>query len=809
MAQGGNQFSHVSDASSFKTGAANVANTMQNGTHFTNPADASAFKTGANNIAASVQSGSQFGQIGDASAFKTGANNIATSVQGGNQFSQIGDASAFKTGATNAAGLVQSGNQLSNIGNTSAFKTGANDAAALAQGGDQFSHVGNTSSFKTGATNVANTMQSGTHFTNPADASTFKTGTVGATGMIQAGNQLSHIGDASALKTGVADATNVMQGGSQYVNAGDSAFKNGANNATALVQGGSQIGNIDNASAFKNDANIGINLAQAGNQYANSSNVSGIKTGIAGAAGVIQSGSQLANPSGTYTSNTGLGLQGQEGINLQQNVGVHTESNTSVQTGGHFANISDQKTKLQAGLSAGLSAGADASINSHAIAKRPQTGKIGTVPIDGNDPDIYTFKTSTMPFSYISNTDEDAFSDKLPPPTYLTNDMLRENKTFTKDEIFHGLEALPSGELKLVDPDILKSQKGLIKDALSSILKSVSEGRGVVGASLPIRIFEPRSLIERISDLWMCAPNYLIPATQTTDPVARMKNVVSMVIGALCLTAKQLKPFNPILGETYQAYFPESGVTIDLEHTSHHPPIAHYLITHKDFRLSGHYEFIAKLEGLTKNTVHMLQEGTSLLEFNDGHKITYTCPYLHLEGMMYGDRTAKFSGVLRVVDEKNKLKAIVKMEDPGEHKAFAKNRSDAFHGKIYRYKEPSAKSKKDEDLNFGDLETNICNLYGSWQEYLKIGDEETWNIKANKPTPFIPLENPLPSDARFREDLIWVRRGNKKYAQEWKLRLEVRQRAEKKLRIDGRKSLPLQIQEAYKLQEKNNKKKKH
>lgn len=37
----------------------------------------------------------------------------------------------------------------------------------------------------------------------------------------------------------------------------------------------------------------------------------------------------------------------------------------------------------------------------------------------------------------------------------------------------------------------------------------------------------------------------------------------------------------------------------------------------------------------------------------------------------------------------------------------------------------------------------------------------------------IPVPNPLPSDPRFRDDLIWLSRENESYAQTWKTRLEI------------------------------------
>ena len=39
-------------------------------------------------------------------------------------------------------------------------------------------------------------------------------------------------------------------------------------------------------------------------------------------------------------------------------------------------------------------------------------------------------------------------------------------------------------------------------DVLGKVAKAIARGTGIVGISLPIRIFEPRSICERITDMW-------------------------------------------------------------------------------------------------------------------------------------------------------------------------------------------------------------------------------------------------------------------------------------------------------------------
>lgn len=47
-----------------------------------------------------------------------------------------------------------------------------------------------------------------------------------------------------------------------------------------------------------------------------------------------------------------------------------------------------------------------------------------------------------------------------------------------------------------------------------------------------------------------------------------------------------------------------------------------------------------------------------------------------------------------------------------------------------------------------------------------------WNINKDIPTFLLHSLNPLPSDWRFREDLIWLSYNDFPKCEKWKLRLE-------------------------------------
>ena len=72
-------------------------------------------------------------------------------------------------------------------------------------------------------------------------------------------------------------------------------------------------------------------------------------------------------------------------------------------------------------------------------------------------------------------------------------------------------------------------------------------------------------------------------------------------------------------------------------------------------------------------------------------------------------------------------------------------------------------------------------MSGSWLKGIRIDDKEYWNYKTVIPERQVPFvsEAVMPSDWRFREDLIWLKYNEMLIAHQWKLRLEVQQRKDR------------------------------
>lgn len=211
------------------------------------------------------------------------------------------------------------------------------------------------------------------------------------------------------------------------------------------------------------------------------------------------------------------------------------------------------------------------------------------------------------------------------------------------------------------------------------------EGKGVVAVSLPVRIFEKRSTIERMCDLWSTGPIFLLEAARSEDPIERFKKCITFFISGLHSTVEMRKPFNPIIGETFEAYWPDNS-KIYLEHISHHPPISSFLVEHHAglYRYYGSYEYVAKLTDFG-NAAAGRSVGKNYIEFQDGTKIVFEYPHMKLGGLLFGKRTIKFSGKVEFADEKNGLLAEFAFNSEGGIFKKKQGPVDQFTGTISQH----------------------------------------------------------------------------------------------------------------------------
>ena len=159
--------------------------------------------------------------------------------------------------------------------------------------------------------------------------------------------------------------------------------------------------------------------------------------------------------------------------------------------------------------------------------------------------------------------------------------------------------------------------------------------------------------------------------------------------------------------------------------------------------------------------------------------------YIEIAGVIFGKRKLKMKGAFVALDRKNGLKAVVRMDSapPKEGGWWVKSevrRADKFKGEIYKFNHKinlapyESGYERNERETGEDIKEIVSVVEGSWLEELKFDSEVFWRMDDGRnPLSAIPSKDCLPSDWRYREDLLYLRHGrNYKLADVWKYKLE-------------------------------------
>uniref|UniRef100_A0A669D4Y2 Oxysterol-binding protein n=1 Tax=Oreochromis niloticus TaxID=8128 RepID=A0A669D4Y2_ORENI len=100
-------------------------------------------------------------------------------------------------------------------------------------------------------------------------------------------------------------------------------------------------------------------------------------------------------------------------------------------------------------------------------------------------------------------------------------------------------------------------------------------GKDLSRVSMPVALNEPLSLLQRLSEELEYS-ELLDIASNIDDPYERMVYVAAFSISGYAWASwrNRYKPFNPVLGETYENYREDKGFQYISEQVSHHPPIS-------------------------------------------------------------------------------------------------------------------------------------------------------------------------------------------------------------------------------------------
>ncbi|KAJ8764192.1 hypothetical protein K2173_005372 [Erythroxylum novogranatense] len=378
-----------------------------------------------------------------------------------------------------------------------------------------------------------------------------------------------------------------------------------------------------------------------------------------------------------------------------------------------------------------------------------------------------------------------------------THDYSKEPDQFDQEEKRHSLlQVCNPGYVEIQRrkklPDPVEKEKGV---SLWSMIKD-NVGKDLARVCLPVYFNEPISSLQKcFEDLEY---SYLLDQAyeygKAGNGLLRILYVAAFAVsGYASSEGRHCKPFNPLLGETYEADYPEKGVRFFSEKVSHHPTIVACHCEGRGWRFWGDSNLRSKFWG---RSIQVDPVGILTLEFDDGEIFQWSKVTTTIYNLILGKLYCDHHGIMHI-------------------------RGNRDYSCKLKFKEQTILDRNPHQVN-GFIEdvlgNKVATLFGKWDEsmcYYTNGDgtgKSSNNVsssnpnllwKSTKPPPNLTrynltafaialneltpgLQEKLPpTDSRLRPDQRHLENGEYEKANAEKQRLEKRQRLSRKLQEYG------------------------
>eukprot|EP01135_Chromosphaera_perkinsii_P002884 Nk52_evm39s229 gene=Nk52_evmTU39s229 len=195
-----------------------------------------------------------------------------------------------------------------------------------------------------------------------------------------------------------------------------------------------------------------------------------------------------------------------------------------------------------------------------------------------------------------------------------------------------------------------------------SILKQ-SLGKDLSKVAMPVILNEPISFLQRLcEDLEYV--ELLQKASSCSDPIERLMYVSAFAISTYSTTQNRLgKPFNPLLGETYELVREDMDVKVLCEQVSHHPPISALHCEAGDFEFWEWGNIKNKFWG---KSLEVIPEGAAHLKFkNNGHHFSWQKVTTCVHNIVYGELWIDNYGDMEICNQSTGDKCVIRFKPQG------------------------------------------------------------------------------------------------------------------------------------------------
>nr|XP_014436708.1 oxysterol-binding protein-related protein 3 isoform X2 [Pelodiscus sinensis] len=306
-------------------------------------------------------------------------------------------------------------------------------------------------------------------------------------------------------------------------------------------------------------------------------------------------------------------------------------------------------------------------------------------------------------------------------------------------------------------------------------------GKDLSKVAMPVELNEPLNTLQRLCEELEYS-ELLDKAAHTPNSFERMVYVAAFAVSAYASSYYRAgsKPFNPVLGETYECVREDKGFQFFSEQVSHHPPISACNAESVNFAFWQDVRWKNKFWGKSMEIVPIGTTHVTLPAFRDHFEWNKVTSCIH--NILSGQRWIEHYGEI-IIKNRNDDTCLCKLTfikakywNPNMHEIEGSVMDR--HGKVVH----RLFGKWHESIYYGTPSSPTCiwranpmpkdyeKYYGFTQFALELNELDP------QTRPFLP-----PTDTRFRPDQRFLEEGNIEGAEMQKQRIEQLQRERRKV----------------------------
>ncbi|KAG5035842.1 hypothetical protein JHK87_010752 [Glycine soja] len=401
-----------------------------------------------------------------------------------------------------------------------------------------------------------------------------------------------------------------------------------------------------------------------------------------------------------------------------------------------------------------------------------------------------------------SEDEDDAFYDTCDDILSTGSDHPRSCHDSECEEIIpNGDEKSPTGSVGFNHPHI-KRRKNLPdpveKESSVSLWSIIKDniGKDLTKVCLPVYFNEPLSSLQKcFEDLEY---SYLLDQAyewgKMGDNLKRVLHVAAFAVSGYASTnGRSCKPFNPLLGETYEAEYQDKGIRFISEKVSHHPMIVACHCEGKGWKFWGDSNLKSKFWG---RSIQLDPVGLLTVEFDDGEVFHWSKVTTSIYNLILGKVYCVHYGTMRVEGNRDYLCKIKFKEqsiidrNPHQIHGVVEDKKGRTVATLFGTWDESlhyvigGNSGKGKGSSYVSSKPHVLWKRSPTSEYQTRYNLTQFAITLNEITPGLKEKLP-PTDSRLRPDQRCLENGQHEMANSEKLRLEQSQRQARKVQEKG------------------------